>query len=290
MALRERNVLQQVSVWGFSCLNRLWAHGARVHPKDVPTSSSLLRRLSTWSRRRVTSTWPTPPSTSTCFHWTSPPSANYRATWRPRPRDRKPGPSVGADAPPRLLFCQGGDKQPHLSQLSHRLDLNPTKTTTQRRWIKDKHIGRCSAIGWCCGGSCGREMSSNGWLVQVFTTLFSLFFWLFFFCLSVQSCGMHPHNPPPSPSCTHMAPAFAKPIPSSSSSSSSSPIMSTLLPEHTTTPPPPLSAGAHFSCVCGGVRMCACEDFPEDMLPLWLLTSPSSNNSRPPLPPPPKKT
>lgn len=32
----------------------------------------------------------------------------------------------------------------------------------QRRWNKDKHIGRCSAIRWCCGGSCGRETSSNG--------------------------------------------------------------------------------------------------------------------------------
>lgn len=31
------------------------------------------------------------------------------------------------------------------------------------------------------------------------------------FCLSVQSCGMHP-TPSPSTSCTHIAPAFAKPI------------------------------------------------------------------------------
>lgn len=147
------------------------------------------------------------------------------------------------------------------------------------------------------------EGDQQQWLTaSSFHYTFLFFFWLFFFfCLSVQSCGMHPHTPPP----------FTLLHSDGSRLCKANTLLLLLLlrrlfflflPHHEHTPPrtlhspppPPLSAGAHFSpdvscvCVCGGVRTCACEDFPEDMLPLWLLTSPSSNNSRPPLPPPKK--
>lgn len=53
-------------------------------------------------------------------------------------RDRRWGPTRHRGS----SFFQGGDKQPHLSQLSRRLDLSPTTTTTQTEMVEQRQAHR----------------------------------------------------------------------------------------------------------------------------------------------------
>lgn len=117
----------------------------------------------------------------------------------------------------------------------------------------------------CCPFNSHRTGVAELRLQSGFSLHISFFFFFLFFSPSIssaQSCGMHP-TPPPPPSCTHFAPAFAKPIPPSLPSSSSPFIRALLTLQNTPVPLPLLSAGAHFSpdiflnCVC--VCMCPCE-------------------------------
>lgn len=153
-----------------------------------------------------------------------------------------------------------------MSQLSHRLDLSPptapTQTQTRQQTQAHRKLRRHQVVLWGKLREGGRG-DEQQWLTG--STFHYTFFCVFVCLCRAVECSP---TPPPPPSCTHTAPAFAKPIHPPPLLPLPPPITSPLLPEHSSPPPPPLSAGAHFSpddsrvsSVCGGVRLCACEDF-----------------------------
>ena len=162
-------------------------------------------RSSTWLKRRATSTWPTPPLTLTSFHWTSPPSANYRATWRRRPRDRKlawgnrrADGSAEVDSPPRLLsFKEGANSHICRSRLTGLTEPSNNYHTNRNTRTKHKHTWRHTTFRWRWGGDWRRRCGREGWektpsTVRIFTTH------LFFFCLCrAVECTPHPLLHPP---------------------------------------------------------------------------------------------
>ena len=140
-------------------------------------------RSSTWLKRRATSTWPTPPLTLTSFHWTSPPSANYRATWRRRPRDRKLAwgnrcvdGSAEVDSPPLLLsFKEGISSHICRSHLTGLTEPSNNYHTNRNTRTKHKHTWRHTTFRWRWGGDWRRRCGREGWektpsTVRIFTT------------------------------------------------------------------------------------------------------------------------
>ena len=231
-------------------------------------------RSSTWLKRRATSTWPTPPLTLTSFHWTSPPSANYRATWRRRPRDRKlawgnrrADGSAEVDSPPRLLsFKEGANSHICRSRLTGLTEPSNNYHTNRNTRTKHKHTWRHTTFRWRWGGDWRRRCGREGWektpsTVRIFTT--HLFFSV---CAELWNAPHTPSFTPLHSYCSRLCKANTPPPPSH------------FLPLHTHTPylaerssslPPAVSWSSFLSrhtvescvcwlCMCVFVCVCVC--------------------------------